>query len=188
MRIIVVWRRELEITQNLVVWIIGTGIGSVVSIIIGVIAIIRSGKMLPKELEGADLNNKEKDVDIASKMDDLLTNAIAKALDWQAKFDKLDNEARDNTVKLNTVQATADSQGKLLAIQGERILALETLSETQKCEIVELTTEVNNYSLWTNALVAQLERALLKPVRMEEVSGVNTAAIRGKSDGKRIKA
>jgi len=168
-------------------WFIGSGAISIIAIVTGVIAIIKSGKMLPKELEGADLSNKEKDVDIASKMDDLLTNAIAKAVDWQAKFDKLDCEARENKVKLDTALAMADSQGKLITIQGERILALETLSEKQKDEIVELTTEVSNYSLWTNALVAQLERALLKPVRMEEVTGVDIAAIRGKSDGRKPK-
>jgi hypothetical protein len=179
----------LEITtQNLVIWFIVTGGISIISIITGIITIIKSGKMLPKELDGADLSNKEKDVDIASKMDDLLTNAIAKAVDWQGKFDRLDAESRDNKIKLDTALAMVDSQGKLITIQGERILALEALSETQKCEIIELTTEVSNYALWTTALVKQLEIAELKPVRMEEVAGVDTSAIRGKSDGKSKKA
>jgi hypothetical protein len=64
---------------------------------------------------------------------------------------------------------------------------LETLSETQKCEIGVLTTEVSNYSLWTNALVGQLERVNLKPVKMEEVAGVDTSAIRNKNYSKKAK-
>jgi hypothetical protein len=178
---------DITQAQNIIGWIIGIGASSVIAIIIGIFSIIRSGKMLPKELEGADLKNKQTEVDIAAQMDTMLTSAIAKATEWQTKFDRLDSDARDNKLKLSVVQETYARQEDMIKIQGARILALEALSETQKCEIVTLTVEVTNYSLWTTALVAQLERVNLKPVRMEEVDGVDLSAIRGKSDGKKNK-
>jgi hypothetical protein len=167
--------------------LIAVGGISILSMIGTTFAIIKSGIMFPKEVENADLKNKQIEIDIATQMESMLTNAISKAVDWQTKFDKLDLEFRQTKTELETVRETSINQGELIRVQDCRIEALETLSETQKSEIDSLTKEVGNYSLWTTALVAQLERVNLKPVRMEEVAGVDTSAIRGKSDGKKIK-
>ena len=178
----------MDITKDIVGWLIAVGGISILSMIGTAFAIIKSGIMLPKEVECADLKNKQAEIDIVSRMEETLSRAIDKSAEWQVKFDKLDSEFRKNRVELETIQATSTRQEEMITIQGTRILALETLSETQKCEIDTLTKEVGNYSLWTTALVAQLERVNLKPVRMEEVAGVDVSAIRGKSDGKKIKA
>ena len=174
----------MDVTKDIVGWFIAIGGISILSMIGTIFAIVKSGIMLSKEVVCADLKNKQTEMDIASQMDTMLTNAMIKAVDWQTKFDKLDLEFRQTKDELETVRETSVNQGELIRVQDARIRALETLSETQKCEIDTLTKEVSNYSLWTTALVAQLERVNLKPVRMEEVAGVDVSAIRGKSDGK----
>jgi translation initiation factor 6 (eIF-6) len=176
----------LDITKDIVGWLIAVGGISILSMIGTAFAIIKSGIMLPKEVECADLKNKETEISIVSRMEESLSKAIDRTAEWQIKFDKLDAESRQTKAELDAVRETAEVQGERIKIQDERILVLESLSETQKCEIDTLTKEVSNYSLWTNALVAQLERVNLKPVRMEEVEGVDTSAIR-KNGGKKTK-
>lgn len=161
----------MDVTKDIVAWIIGIGAASVLSLITGIFAIFRSGKMLPKEIEGADLNNKKTETEILQKMQDMLKNAINDTAEWQNKFDKLDDEFRQTRCELENIKEKSLEQN-------DRIIALEALSKSQKDEIIALTTEVNNYSLWTNALVKQLEIAELKPVKMEDVEGVDLSAIR----------
>lgn len=161
----------MDVTKDIVAWIIGIGAASVLSLITGIFAIFRSGKMLPKEIEGADLNNKKTETEILQKMQDMLKNAINDTAEWQNKFDKLDCEARNNRDELNNLKDQTVEQN-------ERILALETISKSQKQEIIELTAEVNNYYLWTNALVKQLEKAEMKPIKMEDVEGVDLSIIK----------
>ena len=177
----------MDVTKDIVGWFITIGGISILSMIGTIFAIVKSGIMLPKEVEGVDLKNKQVEIDIVYRMEESLSKAIDKSAEWQIKFDKLDCEFRENKNKLDTVQATSIRQEEMIRVQGSRILALETLSETQKFEIDTLTKEVGNYSLWTTALVAQLERVNLKPIRMEEVAGIDVSVIRGKSDGKKIK-
>lgn len=152
-------------------WLAWIGGGTILSIIGSVIAIIKSGIMLPKEVEGADLNNRKTETEILQKMQEMLKNAINDTAEWQNKFDKLDCEARNNKDELEKLQNKTSQQD-------ERILELETIYKDQKQEIIELTAEVNNYYLWTNALVKQLEKADLKPVRMEDVEGIDLSVIK----------
>lgn len=161
----------MDNAKDIIGWIIAAGGMSILSMIGAVFAIIKSGAMLPKEIEGADLNNKKTETEILQKMQDMLKNAINDTAEWQNKFDKLDCEARNNRDELNNLKDQTVEQN-------ERILALETISKDQKQEIIELTAEVNNYYLWTNALVKQLEKAELKPIKMEDVEGVDLSAIR----------
>lgn len=152
--------------KEIINWLVGTVIVGIVLIITNIISIIRAGKMMPKELKGADLLNKQTEIDITAKMDTMLGNSIAKALDWQKRFDELDDRFRIQEEELES--------------QKNRIIVLECLSETQKKEINVLTAEVNNYSLWTNALVEQLQKVDLKPIRMEDVDGIDLSVIRSK--------
>lgn len=161
----------MDVTKDIVAWIIGIGAASVLSLITGIFAIFRSGKMLPKEIQCAELNNKKLETEILGKTQEMLNNAVSSAVSWQTRFDKLDDEFRQTRCELENIKEKSLEQT-------DRIIALEALSKSQKDEIIALTTEVNNYSLWTNALVKQLEIAELKPVKMEDVEGVDFSAIR----------
>jgi hypothetical protein len=175
----------LENAQNVLGWLIGSVATSVISLIAVIITIVKSGIMLPKEIEGADLNNRKTEADILEKMQGILEKSIDKSAEWQIKFDKLDCEARETRDKLEKITEQYDLQDQKLIEQNNRIIALESLSESQKKEIIELTAEVNNYYLWTNALVKQLEKAELKPVKMEEVEGFEPSIV--KSSKKKVK-
>jgi len=167
--------------------LIGTVIVGILLIITNIVSIIRAGRMMPKELKGIDLSNKEKEIDIASQMDIMLTNSMSKALDWQNKFDALDCKYRDQGEELKKIKLEFESQSSLINLQEKRILALEELSISQKKEIDILMTEVNNYSLWTNALVSQLQKVDLKPIKMEEVDGIDLSILKNNKVKAKIK-
>ena len=154
-------------------WVIGSLIVGILLIVTNIISIIRAGKMMPKELKGAELSNKEAEIDIVSKMDATLSNSIERALNLQSKLDDLDKKLRDQNDEICDLGKKIESQNDIIKIQGDKIIALEHLSKSQKEEIDLLTTEVNNYSLWTNALVDQLQNVDLKPIKMEDVEGID---------------
>jgi hypothetical protein len=172
----------LENAQDIIKWLITIGGISILSFIGTIFGLIKSGVMLPKEIESADINNKKSEIDMYAKLEDAWANAIKKSVDWQSKFDGLSADFRVTKEKLDCVEKISKEQDEKIREQNNRILTLESLTELQKNEIIDLTKEVNNYSLWTNALVSQLERVNLKPIKMEEVAGVDSSV--GKKDKK----
>jgi hypothetical protein len=126
-------------------WVIGIGFAGIVSTITGIILLIRAGKMLPKDLRGADLNNKEKEADVATKMNDLADRAAEKAVNLQGKLDDLEG-------KYNSLKVDYDSLK-------DKVVSQENLINKLQCEI-------DNYKLYTNALIAQIKENNLNPIEM----------------------
>jgi chromosome segregation ATPase len=129
-------------------WVIAIGIGAIVSTITGVILIIKAGKMMPKDLRSADLTNKEKEADVAAKMNDLADKAAEKAVNLQGKLDELEK-------KYDSLKVDYDSLK-------EKVVSQENLINKLQCE-------VNNYKLYTNALIGQIKENNLNPVEMSSL-------------------
>ena len=64
---------EITEAQNIIGWLLGVLAVGIISIITGIYSIIRSGKLMPKELKGVDLDNRSKEVSIADQLDELAT-------------------------------------------------------------------------------------------------------------------
>ena len=140
-----------EVTE-LFKWVIGIGVLAILSSIASIIGIVRSGRMLPLEVKGAVLDNKEKEVTIADKFEDIANKAADKALKAQGSLDEL--EELMNT-KLKILEDKIDNQNLKIA--------------EQETEIASLKCEINNYKLYTSALIEQLRIANIIPVEISSL-------------------
>jgi len=146
---------DITQVQGLVGWIIGILATSVVSGIIGIISIVRAGKMLPKDLRGADLENRSREVGIADQYEELAERAAQKTIKLQNRLDVYEN----GQLQLEAGQADLKRQ---LESQNE---VIERQAET----IEGLICEINNYKTYTNALIEQIKEAQLIPIDMDSL-------------------
>jgi flagellar motility protein MotE (MotC chaperone) len=148
----------MDITQitELVKWVIAIGFAGIISTITGIILIIKAGKMLPRELKGADLDNKDKEVTIADKFEDIASKAADKALKAQGELDELRDDMQEMRENIRSLEESRDAQNTIIAENAQEIAAL-------KCEI-------NNYKIYTSALIDQLKNANIIPVEMASLN------------------
>jgi len=143
--------------QNLVGWVIGVGIAGIISAIIGVISIVRSGKMLPKDLKGADLENKIKETNLADQYEEIADRAAQKVSKMQEKFDFLEIQLEQFKKQLEEQSKIITSQAETIKIQNERI-------DAQDVEIDKLKCEKSNSDIYIKELINQMEQASITPV------------------------
>lgn len=141
--------------QNIIGWLVGLISTSVITGIIGVYSIIKAGKMLPKDLKSADLDNKIKDLSLSEKYELLAEKSAEKAIGLQARL----NEYEQVQLKLSIGQEELQRQ---IEQQNETIGKQDKIIDTLICEI-------ENYKIYTNALIAQIKEAQLVPVDMESL-------------------
>lgn len=173
----------MDITQikEVIGWIIGLFSTSVVALIIGIISIIRSGKMLPRDLKGADLTNKEKekvidgaDLDNRAKELDLIERYDGLIADLTIKYDTLKKEYENIKNENETLR------DDYIILKDEQLILREKINsqdivinhqtsiiEEQKEEITMLMCELNNYKEYTKALIEQMKEAQMIPVEMK---------------------
>lgn len=82
-----------ENTQNIIGWVVGLVATSGIAIIIGIINIIKSGTMIKRDVRGADLSNKSKEVSLAEQYETLTNRATQKVLDMQERLDSIENQS-----------------------------------------------------------------------------------------------
>ena len=169
----------MDITQiqDIAGWLIGIFATSVVTGIIGVISIIRAGKMLPKDLRNADLDNREKEIDIADKYEILAEKAAQKAIQLQDRLDKYENVQLQLKTDQNDLKNKVDNQEIIIEKQAEKL-------DAQEVQIKGLICEINNYKIYTTELIQQLKNANVVPVDMDSL---DLGDCNGKSPSKRKK-
>lgn len=140
---------------DIIGWIIGLSAGSIVTLVVGIIAIIKAGKLLPKELKALDLDNRMKEADLAFKMEGAADRAVMKSEAMRLRLDSLDE-------KYSQLENKVEEQDKIIISQNLRIT-------TQELEISTLICELGNYKIYTNALIAQMKQASIIPIEMESL-------------------
>lgn len=142
---------------NLMFGVIVTG---VISIVGAIISWVRSAKMIPKEIESKNLENKERELSIVEKYDNIVDIAVTRAanaaVDAEKRISKLEEENKiqrkelDNLSKRLTEQKkliseqaqTIESQNRRINAQGIRIAEQENLITKLRSDL----TEAQNYS------------------------------------------
>ena len=142
--------------SELIKWVIGAGIGSIVASITGIILIVKAGKMLSREVKGADLDNKGKEMDIITQYDEIATKAADKVLNTQERFDKL--EEKYNEIKAENIEIK------------ERLEAQDAIISAQAKEINKLVCELNNYKEYAKALIDQMRNSEITPIEMSSLN------------------
>jgi uncharacterized coiled-coil protein SlyX len=141
---------DVENIQGLVGWIIGVGITGLISIIIGVISIIRSGKMLPKDLKGADLSNEQKEADLAKIYKGIAAETAMETIEVNKRLSILEEKVHDQDIIIMKQNETIREQGEKIAAQDEIISIL-------RCKL-------DNSEKYNKALIEQMQREKIAPI------------------------
>lgn len=148
--------------QALVNWLIGGLAAAIITSITGIFAIIKASRMMPKELKGADLNNRSKEISIADQYDELATRAADKAIRTQERLDKIEDDYKkmkeEHEILLENYEALK-----------EKVETQEIKIKEQDEEIEKLRCELNNSKLYNDALIKQMKEANIIPIEKESL-------------------
>jgi uncharacterized coiled-coil protein SlyX len=136
--------------QGLVGWIIGVGITGLISIIIGIISIVRSGKMLPKDLKSADLANDQREADIAKIYKGIAAETAMETIEVNKRLSILEERVHNQDIIIMEQNETIREQGEKIAAQDEIISIL-------RCKL-------DNSEKYNKALIEQMQREKMTPI------------------------
>lgn len=80
------------VDEPLVRWLIALIISNISTFILAVVSWVKSAKMTPKEVRGADLGNVSKELSIADQFDALASKAAERAVNLQSRLTSLENQ------------------------------------------------------------------------------------------------
>lgn len=121
---------DFENAKELITWVAGLAATTLVSLAIGIFNIIKSGKMMPKDIKKADLENKSKEISIAEQYDELATKAAEKVLRMQERLDKIEKES-------GTMQGDFETMREEYRVLKEKVEAQECIIKKQAIIIEE---------------------------------------------------
>lgn len=173
-----------ETTQDLIVWIIGALLINLSTLAISIISWVKSAKMMPKEIKGADLNNISKEISIANQYDELATKAAEKALKLQERLDKIEDDYDSLSEKVDAQDIIIKQQAAIIKEQSARLDAQDTKIKEQEEEIENLKCELNNSQLYNYALISQMKEKNIIPV---EISSLNVRDCKKRTKEKKLK-
>jgi len=153
-------------------WVIAIGFGAIITTITGIILIVKAGKLLTREVKGADLDNKGKEMDIVNQYDEIATKAADKVLNTQERFDKL--EEKYNEIKAENAEIK------------ERLEAQDAIISAQAKEINKLVCELNNYKDYATALIEQMRKSEITTIEMSSLNLQNCDEIQPKRKKNRM--
>lgn len=136
--------------QNLIGWIIGVAAVGVLSLIGSLFAIIRSGKMLPKDLKGADIKNEQDEANLAQTYKAIATEAAQDAL-------SLNQRLSDLEIKVHEQDILIMQQAETIKLQGEQIAAQDEIIAVLQCKL-------SNSEKYNKKLIEQMQREKITPI------------------------
>ena len=146
-----------------VFWIITSVITTISSIVLGAITWIKSAKLMPKELTKAELENKQAEVTLADRYEELAQRAAEKAVNLQGR---LDNHEKD----IDQLKLTIKTQSEIITEQSLRLDRQDLRIKDQEVEIVSLVKDLNLAKAYNFALINQMKDENLIPL---EISTIN---------------
>lgn len=169
---------DISQAQDLVGWIIGLFASSFIAIAIGIINIVKSGKMLPREVKGADLDNDEKNLTNEEKR--LGLAASYKAIAKQAADEALETNKRLCILedKVNDQENVIKGQASIIEEQSKRLDLQDIKIKEQEEEIGVLRCELSNARTYNEALIQQMKNSQIIPIDVSMVSQKNCENIR----------
>jgi hypothetical protein len=136
--------------QNIVGWIIGVFAVGILSLAASFFAVLRSGKMLPKDLKGADIKNDQDEANLAKTYKAIATEAAQETLTINQRVSALEEQVHDQSIIIM-------QQSETIRLQGEQIAAQDEIIAVLQCKL-------NNSEMYNKALIDQMEREHVTPV------------------------
>lgn len=153
-----------ETTQDLITWIIGALLINIVTLGVSIISWIKSAKMMPKEIKGAELNNISKEISIANQLDELATKAADRTLKTQSRLDKLELDYENLEAKVKEQDEIIRTQNNTIKEQTGRLDMQDKKMKEQEDEIEFLKCELKNSKLYNQSLINQMREKNIIPI------------------------
>lgn len=174
----------MEPTQELIKWLVASIGTSFVAIVGAVFVWIRAIKMIPKEVKGAELDNKGKEASVADQFNTIALKAAEQAVTLQARLGRIEGDYNilktahdllaskvvEQDLALKDQSRTIEAQTLRLNQQGIKLVEQEEL-------ITSLRFDLDTTNEYNSALIAQMKEKNLVPLE---------APSRRKSNGKHV--
>jgi hypothetical protein len=131
---------------------------TIISIITNIglfIKIIRDGKMLSRDIKGADLDNQNKEASLVKIYNEIAVSASEKMKELQESYSNLEK-------RFDVLQRKVDSQDILLLEYNEN-----SVKQNKKIEYLEC--QISNYEKYNSMLIQQIRKEQLAPIEMKSV-------------------
>lgn len=191
---------DVQGTQELIYWIVGILLTSVTAGILGIINVVRAGKLLPRDMKTADLTNTSKEITVVDQYRDLterLTERVVKLQDsleeerslsasklflLQSQVDKneesyinLNKEYYEIKIKIETQKRIIEEQTTIISEQNKRLDLQERKITDQQVEIEVLRCELEKAKKQNLKLVKQIKSGSIVELGLENImTGDNT--------------
>lgn len=169
---------DITQVQNLAGWVIGTLIAGILLAAANLIAVIKSGKMLPKDLRGADLNNAEKEkhivgeelanqskeLEIINNLKGMVSQGVQDALNLNKRLLDLETRVQSQEDIINSQAGIIEQQTLRIDEQDRKILQQNIKIQEQEDEIAILRCELINANSYNAGLKEQMRNNSITPI------------------------
>lgn len=156
--------------SELMKWLFGAGFTGLGAVIASLISWYRSSKMIPKELEAVSLDNRQKEVSLVEQYDTIVDMAVARAVNSEERFCKLEGENRTLRDDMKLLGKQLDEQRELIKEQAETIALQTARLNSQGIRIQEQEELISSLRMdltvaqeYSNELMAQLKEKDITP-------------------------
>jgi len=137
-------------------------LSNISAIVVSIFTWVRSKKMMPKEIEKADLENLSTELSIVEQYEELASKATTKMVNVQERLDLIESNYQ-------AMQSVMKDQMKIIEEQTERIDEQDLKIRNQSEEIRVLRCELNNAKLYNSALIKQMQNNDVIPLERSNV-------------------
>ena len=167
--------------SELTKWLFGAGFTGLGAIVGSLISWYRSSKMIPKELEAMSLDNRKKEVSLVEQYDTIVDMAVARAVNSEERFCKLEGENRTLRDDMKLLGKQLDEQRELIKEQAETIALQTARLNSQGIRIQEQEELISSLRMdltvaqeYSNELMAQLKEKDITPSEKPKVKRRNS--------------
>lgn len=192
---------DITQVQNLIGWVVGVFLVGLISVVSGVLAVIKAGRMNKRDIKGADLINKSKEISIADQFEEIATKAAEKTLNTQLQLDKLQQDYKNVVERLEEQARLMSDQADIIDEQSNRLDEQEEVIKQQNNRIDEqdkkiddqnetisiLECKLNNSEAYNRALIEQMKNAEITPIELAFIKPEDCSKESSKREEKRGK-
>lgn len=156
--------------SELMKWLFGAGFTGLGAIIASAISWYRSSKMIPKELESMNLENRQKEVSLVEQYDTIVDMAVARAVNSEERFCRLEGENKQLNSDIKSLGKQLDEQkelikeqAKTIALQTARLNSQGVRIQEQEELISSLRMDLTSAQEYSNQLMLQLKEKNITP-------------------------
>lgn len=162
----------MESTQGLINWILVVVFTNLAAIGTAILAFVKASKMIPKEVEGAELDNKGKEASVADQFNEIALKAAEQAVVLQDRLLRIEGDynmlksAHDELARKVVMQdVTIKEQARTIDTQTIRLNQQGTKLTEQDELIASLRFDLDATTEYNETLIRQLKAKNITPAQ-----------------------